>query len=198
MTLRRRSEALSAAARALAGFLITVAFWFAFSAPYERLLAGAGEALLRVTESPAITRLSAEGGEIVVDRSDFSPAAPRPGLPAADLHFNLALLAALFALDRRPWEGPRVAALLEGCALLFVVHVAALFLQVRSLYATGLGPWSAAHYGAVARNVWSGAFHFYMIAGRFAAPFAIWWFLRRSEDPGRGASARRKGKHPKT
>jgi hypothetical protein len=198
MTAHRRSKALSAAARALAGFLLAVAFWFAFSAPYERLLAGAGEALLRLTESAAVTRLSAREGEIIVDRSDFSPAAPRPGLPAADIHFNLALLAALFALDRRPWEGPRVAALLEGCALLFVVHIAALCLEVRSLYATGLGPWSAAHYGVVARNVWSGAFHFYQIAGRFAAPFAIWWFLRRSEDPGDGASPRRKAKHPKS
>lgn len=176
-----RRDFLRAAGHALAGFLLGLGFWFALSAPYERLLAGTAEVLLRAVEMPAVTHLSSRDGEILVERGDLPPAEPRPGLPAADLHFNLALLAALFALDRRPWEAPRVAAFLAGCALLFAVHAAALFFQVRSLYATGLGPWSAAHYGPVARNFWSGGFHFYQVAGRFAAPFAIWWLLRQEE-----------------
>ncbi len=190
----RRSRA-SAALRALAGFLGALAFWLAFSAPYERFLAAAAETVLRATERPPVTRLSARGGEIVVDRSDFPPAAPRPGLPAADLHFNLALLAALFALDRRPWEAGRVAAFLGGCVLLSAVQVTALIFQVRSVYATDLGAWSAAHYGSLARNFWSSGFHFYQIAGRFAAPFAIWWLFRRDqpEEPARS----RKGTRPK-
>jgi hypothetical protein len=193
MKPRRRFGFLSTAARALTGFLLGVVFWFAFSAPYERLLAAAGEALLRSTERPPVTRLSARNGEILVERSDFPPAASRPGLPAADLHFNLALLAALFALDRRPWQADRVGAFLGGCVLLFAVHVAALVFDVRSVYATGLGAWSAAHYGVLERNLWSGGFHFYQIAGRFAAPFAIWWLLRRADEPAGDALSRRKG-----
>jgi hypothetical protein len=59
--------------------------------------------------------------------------------------------------------------------VLFALHVAALVCQVESLYATRLGPWSEAHYGVVARNLWASAFHVWQIAGRFAAPFAIWW-----------------------
>jgi hypothetical protein len=193
---RRRA---SAALRAAAAFLAAIAFWLAFSAPYERFLASAGETLLRASERPPVTRLEAGDGEILVARSDFPPSSDRPGIPASGLHFNLALLAALFALDPRPWEGRRVAALLAGAAVLSAVHLAALVFQVRSFYATGLGPWSAAHYGPVARNFWSGGFHFYEVAGRFAAPFAIWWLLRRDDGTGatpsaRGRRRRKKGK----
>jgi hypothetical protein len=196
MRPRSRFRPLPAAARALAGFLLALCFWLAFSAPYERLLARTGEILLRATERPPITRLSARGGEILIERSDMAPGAPRPGLPAADLHFNLALLAALFALDPRPWRSENVAAFLAASALLFAVHVVALLFQVRSVYAMDLGDWSAGHYGAAARNFWAGGFHFYQIAGRFAAPFAIWWLFRR-EGEGSGAPGgrlRKKGK----
>jgi hypothetical protein len=195
MKLRRR-DILAAAGRMAAGFLLALAFWFGFSAPYERVLATAAEAVLRATERPAVTRLQPREGEILVERSDFAPAAARPGLPAADLHFNLVLLASLYAFDRRPWQAARVVAFLEGCGLLFLKHVVALVFQVRSLYATGLGAWSAAHYGAAARNFWSAGFHFYQIAGRFAAPFAIWWALRRDDEATggrRGDRKRRKG-----
>jgi len=184
----------AAVLRALAAFVLALAFWFGFRAPYERLLAPATEAVLRATERPAVTRLSAEGGEILVERSDFPAGSPRPGLPAADLHFNFVLLAALFALDPRPLEGSRVAALLLASLVLFGVHVAALAFQVRSVYATALGPWSAAHYGAASRNFWSGGFHFYEVAGRFAAPFAIWWALRRGEEDRVGDDRKRKRK----
>jgi hypothetical protein len=178
---RRRGLGRAAVLRALTGFLLALAFWFGFGAPYERLLASAAEAVLRATERPAVTRLAAENGEILVERADLPPGSPRPGLPAADLHFNLALLVALFALDPNPLHGRRVGALLLGCLVLFAVHVSALVFQVRSVYATALGPWSAEHYGAAARNFWTGGFHFYEVAGRFAAPFAIWWWLRRGE-----------------
>jgi hypothetical protein len=182
----------AAVLRALGGFALALAFWFGFRAPYERLLASAGESVLRATERPSVTRLAAKDGEILVERADFPPDSPRPGLPAADLHFNFVLLAALFALDPHPLEGRRVGAFLIGCLVLFGSHVAALVFQVCSLYATDLGPWSAAHYGAAARNFWTGGFHFYEIAGRFAAPFAIWWWLKRGEDAPAGGGRRRK------
>jgi hypothetical protein len=158
------------ALRGVLGFVVGVALWAAFSAPYERLLARAAETVLRAGESPAVTRLEAKGGEIVVERSDFPPAAPRPGLPAADIHFDFVILVALFAATR-PFRFERA---LLGAVILFLLHVAALVCQVESLYATRLGAWSEAHYGVFARNFWAGAFHVWQIAGRFAAPFAIW------------------------
>ena len=105
------------------------------------------------------------------------------------------LLVALFSFDRRPWRGDRVGRLLLASAGLFAVHVAALVFQVESVYATGLGAWSAAHYGALSRNFWAGGFHFYQIAGRFAAPFALWWLFGRTEPSQNLESAR--GPHPR-
>jgi hypothetical protein len=188
--------------RLAAGFLLGLLLWLAFSSGYERMLAGGAESILRLTESPAVTRLEARGGEILVNRSDFPPAAPRPGLPAADLHFNFVLLVALFALARRPWRGDWLASFLLAGVLLWVVHLGALVFQVRSVYATRLGGWSAAHYGPVARNFWATGFHFYQVAGRFAAPFALWWPFARidqssqTEAPERTRPRRRAGSRP--
>jgi hypothetical protein len=64
--------------------------------------------------------------------------------------------------------------------------------QVRSVYATALGAWSAAHYGSAARNFWTGGFHFYEVAGRFAAPFAIWWWLRGDGESERGRERKKR------
>lgn len=182
--------------RVVLGFLAGLAVWFALSDPYERLVAAAAEPVMRTFERPAVTRIAARNGEFLIDRSDFPPAAPRPGLPAADLHFNFVILAALFALAP-PRKFRRAAAAL---AILFVVHVIALACQVESLYATRLGAWSEANYGPFFRNFWSTAFHIYQIAGRFAAPFAIWWPLgswepvRRESEARKGPARRRKRK----
>ncbi len=169
--------------RGAIGFAVGLGLWLALAPPYERALAGAAETILRIGERPAVTRLEAKSGEIIVERGDFPPAAPRPGLPAADLHFNFVILAALFALVP-PFRPGRAAI---GAAILFAVHVFALCCQVESLYATRLGPWSEAHYGTFSRNFWASAFHVYQIAVRFAAPFAIWWPLGgwESEQQGR-------------
>ena len=171
------------AIRGLVGFLAAVAFWFLFAAAYERAVAPAAEFLLRLGESPAVTRLEAPGREFLVNRTDFPPAAPHPGLPSPDLHFNFVLLATLFALNPRPWRGDRAARFLLGALCLYFVHVVFLIFEVESVYATRMGEWSAAHYGAAARNFWAGGFHFYQIAGRFAAPFVIWWWVGRPEPP---------------
>ena len=165
------------------GFGVGLFVWFAFSTPYERTVAAAAGPLLRAFESPAVTRLSVSPGQFHVDRADFPPDSPRPGLPADDLHFNFVLLAALFALGRHPLSGRNVARFWIAAALLWGIHVLALVFQVEALYATRLGPWSEAHYGGFARNVWAAGFHFYEIAGRFAAPFALWWGLGRGTRP---------------
>jgi hypothetical protein len=169
--------------RLVAGFAVGLAVWLVFAAPYERSMALAAEALLRTFERPPVTRLDASRGEIIVDRADFPEASPRPGLPAGDLHFNFVLLCALFAMAPRPLSSGNFGRFWAAAALLWVVHVLALVVQVESVYATRLGPWSDAHYGAVARNLWAGGFHFYQIAGRFAAPFALWWALGRPQEP---------------
>ncbi|HEY2797298.1 MAG TPA: hypothetical protein VGK26_05365 [Thermoanaerobaculia bacterium] len=165
--------------RVTAAFAVALGIWFVFAAPYERTLAAAAELSIRAFEHPAATTLAPSAGEIRVERSDFPPESPRPGLPAADLHFNFALLAALFALSPRPLRPANFGRFWIAAALLWVVHVAALIFQVESVYATRMGPWSAEHYGPIARNFWAAGFHFYQILGRFAAPFVLWWGVGR-------------------
>jgi hypothetical protein len=171
-----------AALRGLAGFLLALAFWFGFSRPYERTLAAGAQNLTNLFESPDVTRLVPGKGEILLDRRDLPPGSARPGLPAPDIHFNFVLLAALFAMDPRPLGGAHVARFLAAAAALWVIHVLALVLEIHSVYATSLGAWSQAHYGTVARNLWATGWHFYLIAGRFAAPFALWWLFGRREE----------------
>src|SRR5262245_2907664 len=176
--------------RVLAGFLVGLAFWLTLSRPYERAVAEGAEFVIRVFESPAMTKLEAHPGEIVVTRGDWPPSTPSPGLPADDLHFNFVLLVALFALDRRPLGSSRTAPLAIPCPGRYLVHIAALVFEVRAVYATRLGAWSQTHFGPLARNFWAAGYHFYVIAGRFAAPFAIWWPLRgdRPDAQARAAS----------
>ena len=171
--------------RGVVGFLVALAFWFGFSRTYERVVAAAGQAITNVFESPDVTRLRAEGSHVVVDRRDFPPGSARPGLPAPDIHFNFVLLGALFAMDPRPFRGPHVVRFLAAAGVLFAIHVLAIVFQVQSVYATNLGAWSEAHYGKFASNFWAAGWHFYLIAGRFAAPFALWWLFgrREEEDP---------------
>jgi hypothetical protein len=187
-----------AALRGLAGFLLALAFWFGFSRPYERTVAGAAQAASNLFESPDVTRLHPGKGEILLDRRDFPPGSARPGLPAPDIHFNFVLLVALFAIDPRPLSGAHVARFVAAGAALWLVHVIAVVFQVHSVYATSLGAWSEANYGPVARNFWAAGWHFYLIAGRFAAPFALWWLFGRHEEgesaerPRRGGRKRKK------
>ncbi|HEX9287382.1 MAG TPA: hypothetical protein VF999_08970 [Thermoanaerobaculia bacterium] len=180
--------------RALVAFLLALAFWFGFSRPYERGIAAGAQALTNLFESPDVTRLQPSNGEILLDRRDFPPGSARPGLPGPDLHFNFVLLVTLFALDRKPLRGGHVGRFLLAAAALFLVHVLALVFQVHSVYATSLGAWSEATYGPVARNFWAAGFHFYQIAGRFAAPFALWWLFGRREEEEPSWGPRRTGK----
>ncbi len=183
------------ALRMAGGFAAGLAVWLLFAAPYERAVAASAGATIRLIERPAVTTLSAADGEIRVDRSDFPPASPRPGLPAADLHFNFVLLCTLFAMAPNALAPRRFGRFWIAAALLFAIHVIALVFQVEALYATRLGPWSEAHYGTFARNFWAAGFHFYQVAGRFAAPFALWLALGAQTEEGNPKSETRNPKH---
>jgi len=155
-------------------------FWWALSAPYARVLAALTEPLIRIVERPPVTRLIADGTEMTIDRDDFPRSSPRPGLMLMDITANIILLATLFAVMRRPLSDRNVPRFLLAMLALMLVHIAAIIANVQSIYALRLGPWSALHYGPVARNFWGAGAHFYTVAGVFGAPFALWWLLRPS------------------
>jgi hypothetical protein len=188
------------ALRGAAGFLAGLLLWRAGSPLYGRLLADAAEPVLRLLERPAATRLYAEERRLVVDRADFPPASDRPSLPADDLTLNVILFLALAATHRRLLRDQGVLLLLAALGVLGLTHVGAVVVAVKALFATQLGPWSAAHYGTVSRNLWTGAAHFYRVAGCWAIAFGLWWALlgggvseggRRPGRPGTGRAGRR-------
>jgi hypothetical protein len=169
-------------AKGAAGFILGIVFWWALSAPYARLLASLCEPLIRAAERPPVTRLIANGTELTIDRDDFPRASPRPDLLLMDLTANIILLTTLFSVTRKPLGDRNVPRLLLASLALVLVHIAAVVVNVQSIYALRLGPWSVQHYGPVARNFWGAGAHFYSVVGVFGAPFALWWLLRSSPD----------------
>jgi hypothetical protein len=165
----------------LVAFVVAVAIWAGVSPLYDRAVAAGAELTLRTFESPKVTRLSANGTDVKVDRSDFDPRSPRPGLPVIDLTFNWVLLVALFAINQRPFSDRNIFRFVLASLILYVTHVLALATEVMSIYVLRLGPWSAAHYGAFARNFWGTLNHSYRFVLMFAIVFGLWWALRPGE-----------------
>ena len=170
------------ALKALAGFAAGLALWLAFSPLYDRLIARAAEAGIRAFERPAVTRLRpAADGYVTVDRADFDPRSKRPAVPLRDLTFNIVLLTALFATSRRVFSDRNMGGFLAASAALALTHVGAAVTEVMSIYVAKLGLWSSVHYGALERNAWTVANHFYRLVLMYAIAFALWWIFR---DPG--------------
>ena len=168
-------------AKGATGFILGLVFWWALSSPYARVLAALTEPLIRVAERPAVTRLIPQGTELTIDRTDFPRASPRPGLVLMDLTSNIILLTTLFAVSRQPLSDRNVVGLLLASLVLIAVHVAAVMMNVQSIYALRLGPWSERNYGPIARNFWGASAHFYSIVGAFGAGFALWWLFRPNQ-----------------
>jgi hypothetical protein len=140
------------------------------------------EPLIRMVERPAVTRLIAGGTDLTIDRDDFPRSSPRPGLTLMDLTVNIVLLTTLFAVNKRPISDRNILGFVLAAVALVAVHIAAIIVNVESIYALRLGPWSERNYGAFARNFWGAGAHFYSLIGVFGAGFALWWLFRPSNE----------------
>jgi hypothetical protein len=169
-----------------------VAIWVGVSPLYDRAVAAGAEALIRAFENPKVTRLEATGSDVRVDRSDFDPRSPHPGLPVIDLTFNWVLLAALFAISSRPFSDRNIFGFLLASLIMYATHILALVTEVMSIYVARLGAWSVVHYGSFARNFWGVANHSYRFVLMFAIAFALWWALRPGEPAAASTKSRRK------
>ncbi len=172
--MRHRRQWL-VALKALAGFLAGMALWWGLGGPYDEMLAGMAEPVVRALERSRATRLHAWNGNIIIERPELRPGSPKPALAAGRLTANIILLTALFATNRRPLSVRNLAAFAFAALILIGIHVLAVVVNVQSIYAWDLGTWSAAHYGRVARTFWEGATHFYTVAGAFGSAFLLWW-----------------------
>ena len=169
----------------VAAWLVPAAIaWIVLAPYYNRFLTTAAENLVRVVESPNVTRLTVhDRHHLVIQRSDTS----RPGKPwlgsirTSDTHFPLIMLVAFFlAVPGIRWRR-RLENL--GWALLIAVffHIVSLFFRVHFVYATQLGEFSAEHYGPLARNLWGISSHLLELPFKFALPFLLWaaFYIRR-------------------
>ena len=163
-------------ARALAGLLLGLAIWWGLAGPYNELIAGLAEPLVRAIERSPATRLQALQGDILIEHRELTGAVV-PVLAAGHLTANIVVLTALFASNRRPLSKRNVAAFALASLIVFVLHVLAIVVNVHSIYALDYGAWSARHYGPAARTFWESATHFYTIAGSFGSAFLLWWLM---------------------
>ena len=176
------------------GFLIGLAVWGGLSVPYTRLLASLSEAVIRFGERPPITYITPQGTLMMVDRSDFppSPSSVRLGVESTDITFNFILLVTLFAASSRALSDRNVFGFVGAAVALVGVHVAAIVAFVKADYALNFGPWSALHYGFVARHFWGAAPYFYSVVGVYGLAVALWWLFRPSSIPSaQGPSSRK-------
>jgi hypothetical protein len=168
---------VAALARGVLLWLVPVTLVWLLATPlYNRVLGRTTESLVRLTERPASTRLHFKGAhDLLVTRADY-----RAGqgflhtIRVTDIQFNLILVGALFlAVPGEPWRR-RLAALGWALAATVAFHLLLLFCWVKFVYATQLGEWSLAHYGAFGRNFWGLAKHTLDLPLKFALPFALW------------------------
>lgn len=150
--------------------------WYLVTPSYNRLLLGGAQSILRLSESPDVTNLLPKDGQSAyVQRRDFPP---RKSLVHAfqvtDVHFHLILVATLFlAIPRIPW-GRKLENFAWAIGITIFFDVLLVFLIVKSAYATGLGAWSADHYGPFARNAYGLAKHLMDLPFKLGLPFLLW------------------------
>ncbi len=172
----RRSWALLLVRNALLWLLPVALLWVLVSPAYNRFLLVSGENLAHLTESPDATDLLRKDDHFAyVSRRDFPPAKSLVhSFRVTDVHFHLVMLIALFlAVPRIPWQR-RLQNL--GWALLVTVFfdIFLVFFYVKFAYATQLGSWSLAHYGAFARNFWGLGKHLLDLPFKLSLPFLLW------------------------
>jgi len=136
---------------------------------------------MRATERSPMTRLRPVNGAMMIDRADFRREAARPALATGHLTANIILLTALFATNRRPIAIRNLSGFVFAAIILLIVHVLAVIVNVKSIYAFDLGEWSARNYGPAARTFWESATNFYTLAGGFGSAFLLWWLISTPE-----------------
>ncbi len=153
-----------------AALIVAAVAWYNLTPLYDHLLAAAAAPLLKIDPRFRQARLAAS--ERIIKVTGGVPAAD---IPADQLTYNVILLVALFASNRRPLRDRNVVALLFSMAILIVLHIVAVLLSVESTYAVRMGEWSTAHYGTGGSTFWLYAEIFYRLVGMFGVVFACWW-----------------------
>jgi hypothetical protein len=154
--------------------VLGIVVWLLSRPVTDAAVAGGAQLLIRSFEYPRVTRLVVADHRAQVRRSDFRSDSKIPAIPLTETTFNLIVLLALQLALPRPFSRPQLERLFMGCCVLYVTQTANLVFHVKTLYATGLGEWSAHYYSDAARNVFGFLRYFTDLPGRFGFPFMIW------------------------
>ena len=175
--------------RFIAALIVAAFAWYHLTPLYDLALAAVASPLLKIDRRFAGAQVAATGRIIRVSRG-----VPSADIPADELTYNIILLTALFASNRRPLRDRNVVAFLKSAALVVALHVVGVLLSIESTYSVRMAEWSAAHYGAFARTIWLYAEIFYRLVGMFGAVFLCWWISMERE----GFGAKGGNRTPKT
>ena len=156
--------------RFVAALLVAAFAWYNLTPLYDRALAAVAAPLLKIDPRFREARVVATERIIRVSRG-----VPSADIPADQLTYNVILLAALFASNRRPLRDRNVIAFLKSAAIVVALHIVAVILSVESTYAVRMGEWSRTHYGLAAYYFWLYAEIFYRLVGMFGVVFVCWW-----------------------
>lgn len=155
-------------------FFAGLVIWLLLRPALDTAVSASSQLLIRAFEYPRVTRLVAADHRAEIRRSDFRADSKIPTVALTAVHFNTLILLALYLSLPRPFSRTQLERLLMGWSVLFVLQTFNLLFHVKFLYATALGPWSMAHYSALARNIYGFGRYFTDLPGQFGAPFLIW------------------------
>ena len=152
--------------------------WWLLTPLYNRILTGATENLVRLSESPNHTTLATyETHYFLIYRNDLRGQTSTGHLSSVrvtDTQFPLILLAILFlAVPNLPLKR-RLSSLGWATLVSVLFHVVSLFFWVKFVYATQLGDWSASHYGTLSQNFWGLGKHLLDLPFKFSLPLILW------------------------
>jgi len=156
--------------RFVVGLIVAAVVWYNLTPLYDGFLAAAATPLVKIDPRLRGAHLAAADRIIKVTGS-----VPAANIPADQLTYNVILLVALFASNRKPLRDRNVVALLVSMLIVVVLHVFAVLLSVESTYAVQMGAWSEAHYGTAGYFFWMYAEIFYRLVGMFGVVFVCWW-----------------------
>jgi hypothetical protein len=175
-------------------WLVPVTILWVLATPvYNRQLLRTAGGILHLIERPVVTDLLPKGNDdAYIVRRDFPPArALVYPFRVSDLHFHLILLAALFlGVPGIPWRD-RLGNLAIAAVITVGYDILLVIFYVKFAYATQLGAWSLANYGALARNFYGLGKHLLDLPFKLALPLVLWsiFYLPRLRQASADAAA---------
>jgi hypothetical protein len=155
--------------RFVVALIVAALVWYNLTPPYDSFLAVVATPLVKI--DPRLRGAHLAAADRIIKVTGGVPAA---NIPADQLTYNVILLVALFASNRKPLRDKNVVALLLSMLLVVVLHVIAVLLSAESTYAVQMGKWSEEHYGTAGYFFWMYAEIFYRLVGMFGVVFACW------------------------